>query len=101
MLQFEMHFYITKTEDGLIHVQNYIRGIGGGIGQHHVHNEDSFKRWKKDIDPKYLHISKEKTCNCGLKLGYVREYDGHVWFNDRFLKEQTKEQIEKILKKKG
>ena len=82
MIRIEMHFYVTKTPDGLIHVQNFIRGLRG---QHHIHNEDSFKRWKKDIDPKYIHVS-EGSCDCGLKLGQVREYDGHVWFNDRFLK---------------
>jgi len=85
MLSFEMHFYIAKTPDGLYHVQNYVRGIGGGSGQHHLHNEESFKRWKKDIDPKYLHISEEKSCSCGMKRsGDVREYDGHEWHNERF-----------------
>ena len=76
-----MHFYATKTPDGLYHVQNFVAGLKG---QHHVHNEASFQKWKAQIDPKNLTIS-EGECKCGLtQSGQVREYDGREWQNDRF-----------------
>lgn len=81
MLRIEMHFYVTKTPDGIHHVQNFVQGLKG---QHHLHNEASFKRWKKDINKKLIHITKG-TCNCGLtQSGDIREYDGREWHNDRF-----------------
>jgi len=83
MMTIEMHFYVTKTEDGLYHVQNVVMGH---FGQHHIHNEKSFNKWKKNINPKYIHMFEFKaSCNCGLtKSGDVREYDGHEWHNDKF-----------------
>jgi len=76
-----MHFYATKTPNGLYHVQNF---VGGLRGQHHVHNEASFQKWKAQIDPENLKIT-EGTCNCGLaESGQVREYDGREWSNDTF-----------------
>lgn len=82
MINIHMHFYATRTPDGKIHVQNAIMGMPG---QHHVHNERSFKRWRRGIKPDALTIE-EGTCDCGLDVGQVREYDGHVWSSDRFLK---------------
>lgn len=80
-MSMEMHFYVTKTKDGLYHVQNCIMGH---LGQHHIHNEKSFKKWKKTIKKELLHVS-EGSCNCGLtKSGNVREYDGKEWHNDKF-----------------
>lgn len=83
MISFEMHFYVTKTPNGLYHVQNYVMGMRG---QHHIHDEESFKRWRKGIDQKFIHVS-NGSCDCGLtKSGQVREYDGREWFNERFEK---------------
>lgn len=88
MIRIEMHFYATRTPDGLIHVQNVIDGL---LGQHHIHNEQSFERWRKDVPDAILTID-EGACDCGLDTpGQIREYDGHVWFNDRFLKESNEE----------
>ena len=83
VIKIEMHFYVTKTPDGRYHVQNFIRGLRG---QHHLHNAESYKRWKKAIDPECIHASKG-TCNCELtRSGDVREYDGREWHNERFEK---------------
>lgn len=79
-----MEFYATKTPDGKIHVQNAINGL---LGQHHVHNAESFERWSKLIKPDNLHLE-DGACDCGLEVGQVREYDGAVWFNPKFLKPQ-------------
>lgn len=80
-MSFEMNFYVTKTPDGLYHVQNIVMGH---FGQHHIHNEKSFQKWKKGIAKKYIHIN-EGACSCGLaKSGDTREYDGHEWHNDKF-----------------
>ena len=83
MFPLTMRFYVTRTPDGFYHVQNYVRIYRG---QHHVHNKDSFERWKSQdgINQKDIKIS-DGTCDCGLsESGQVREYDGREWFNDRF-----------------
>lgn len=81
MLKIEMYFYVTKTSDGMYHVQNIVMGL---LGQHHVHNEISYKKWKRKIDKKFIKESNGE-CNCGLKKsGDVREYDGLEWHNDKF-----------------
>lgn len=81
-----IHFYATKTPNGLIHVQNFINGLPG---QHHIHNEESFNRWRKRWKKEALDIE-EGECDCGLNVpGMVREYDGAEWFNDKFLKEEA------------
>lgn len=81
MSMFEMHFYVIKTKDGLYHVQNYVMGLRG---QHHIHNEKSFNKWKKDIAEKFLHIS-EGSCNCELtKSGDVKDREGNISHNERF-----------------
>lgn len=76
-----IQFFATETPDGTIHIQNAIDGLPG---QHHVHTKESFERWRSTLKPKYLEIKKGE-CSCGLRPGQVREYDGDVWFNDRFL----------------
>jgi hypothetical protein len=82
-----MQFYVSKTEDGLYHVQNCVMGMKG---QHHVHNEKSLNKWKKNIDPENIRVSPlvgmaGDLCNCGLKSsGDVTEYDGKTWHNDKF-----------------
>jgi len=81
-IRIEMHFYATETPDGLIHVQNFVTGLRG---QHHVHDKESFERWKKGIKREFLHYSKG-TCDCGMKSGDVEEYDGQRWHNDKFEK---------------
>jgi len=78
-LRFEMHFFATETPDGLIHVQNY---VGAYRGQHHVHNKESFEKWRRETRAK---VEVEKgTCDCGLKSGDVKEYDGHQWHNAKY-----------------
>lgn len=78
-----MTHYITKTRDGLYHVQNAIMGM---MGQHHVHTEEGFKQWKaggniEDQDIVFLDSTK---CSCGLTPSEVREHDGRLWKSDRF-----------------
>lgn len=74
-----MHHDAARLPDGSVHVQNWISGMGGGLGQHHVHTAEDFAAWAKDIDPKYLKITDRKACGCGLTPGQTREYDGKVW----------------------
>jgi hypothetical protein len=76
----EMHHYVSLTPDGLYHVQNM---LGVMIGQHHVHTEQDYNSWKKGIDKKYIHLEKAEFCPCGLEAGYVKEFDGRVWFNGK------------------
>lgn len=80
MMTFTMSFYVTITEDGLYHVQNYVRGFRG---QHRVHSKKGYEFWLKNIDKKDVKISKGK-CDCGLKAGDVREYDGQLWHKKEF-----------------
>jgi hypothetical protein len=75
----EMHHYVSLTPDGMYHVQNM---AGALVGQHHVHSQRGFGKWKRNISKKYIHIDKADSCECGLEPGYVREYDGRVWFNE-------------------
>jgi len=78
---FVMRHYVAITPDGLYHVQNM---IGAMVGQHHVHTEKGYKMWNNGIDKKYLHLEKAEFCPCGLEPGYVKEFDGRVWFNEKF-----------------
>ena len=39
----DMRFAVDITPDGLYHVTNMVRGMKG---QHHVHTEESYDRWK-------------------------------------------------------
>ena len=82
MFSFTISFEVTETPDGLFHVQNW---VGPFRGQHHVHTAKGLKNWmrKADINKKHLRIRKGE-CNCGLKPGDVREYDGQVWHNNDF-----------------
>jgi hypothetical protein len=77
----EMHFYVVKAPDGTYHVQNVVLGK---LGQHHVHSEKSYEKWAQNIDKRLIHYLGEKPCDCGLKCGDVREYDGRVWHNPEF-----------------
>jgi len=79
-LKIEMHFFATETPDGLIHVQNY---VGAYRGQHHVHTRESFERWQRETGASVEEIRKGE-CNCGLKAGDVKEYDGYKWHNEKF-----------------
>ena len=74
-----MEHTASRLPDGTVHVQNYITGMYGGMGQHHVHTAEEFAAWSHDIDPKYLHVQDSPSCNCGLIPGQTRECDGHVW----------------------
>ena len=72
-----MSFYVTRTDDGLVHVQN---AVGGMLGQHHVHTPDDFERWlggapDKGIGPVSSEDSYDTgktTCGCGLGAGEKR-----------------------------
>lgn len=78
---FEMHFYVTKTKDGLYHVQNAVMGM---MGQHHVHTEKGFRRWAKETPKEHIHIERGNKC-CDLKPGYVKDHNGNVTFNEKFI----------------
>ena len=87
MLHIRVSFWVRRTPEGTIHVQNY---IGGLRGQHHVHTPESFERWRRNLgDEEGVTIHEgEGPCSCGLtEPGQVREYDGREWFNPRFLSE--------------
>lgn len=77
----DMRHYVALTPDGMYHVQNI---VGTMIGQHHVHTEQGYMKWKKGIDKKYLRIENAEFCPCGLEPGYVKEYDGRVWLNEKY-----------------
>ena len=63
----QMNHYITKTADGLIHVQN---AVMGHFGQHHVHTKEDFEAWvKKNKVHKENIIDVGDKCTCGLKVG--------------------------------
>jgi len=79
MMGISMSFYATETPDGNVHVQNAVMGM---LGQHHVHTQGSYARWKRE--PKVTVKASKGTCDCGLKPGDVREYDGKVWHSDKF-----------------
>lgn len=72
-----MSFYATECPDGTIHVQNFVMGLKG---QHHVHSKESFKRWSQG---KTVNVDKGE-CDCGLKLGDCREYDGNEWHSEKW-----------------
>ena len=73
----DMRFFATECPDGTIHVQNIVAGYKG---QHHVHSKESFERWRKGKDV----VIEKGTCDCGLKAGDCREYDGHVWHSKKW-----------------
>ena len=75
-----MVFVVQLTPDGNCHVQNM---VGGYLGQHHVHTEAGFEKWKKGVSEEDLRIARGR-CSCGLKPSQVREYDGKVWQSNDF-----------------
>jgi hypothetical protein len=75
-----MKFYVYRNEDGTIHVQNVLMGH---FGQHHVHNEDGFNKWKEGVLASAIEVM-EGCCNCDLKPSQVRNHTGKVWTNDKF-----------------
>jgi hypothetical protein len=78
----DISFIVSKTTDGLIHVQNI---VGGHDGQHHVHSEKGFEKWKKESVPKDITISiVPGACACGLTVGQVKEINGKIWLNANF-----------------
>jgi len=74
-----MHIFATECPDGSVHVQNY---VGAYRGQHHVHSKESFERWRKEAGVE-VKVTKG-NCDCGLKPGDCREYDGYVWHNEKW-----------------
>lgn len=63
-----MTHYVQRC-GGLIHISNM---VGPYSGQHHVHDAISFRRWKKNVDPKNINtiaLAKCKPCDCGLAAG--------------------------------
>jgi hypothetical protein len=72
---FEMHFYVTKTADGLYHIQNVVAGY---LGQHHVHTHQDYKKWRRKLRKKErLHFSKG-MCGCNLNNGETRDHHGQL-----------------------
>jgi hypothetical protein len=65
----------------LFHVQNI---VGTMIGQHHVHSEQGYVKWRKNIDMNHLLMERVDSCPCGLDAGYVQEFDGRVWLNKEY-----------------
>ena len=74
-----MHHDAARLPDGTVHVQNWIAGMYGGLGQHHVHTAKEFAAWRKGVAAKYLKVADAKHCGCGLVPDQTREYDGKVW----------------------
>jgi len=72
-----MVFSVTRTDDGLVHVQNTVMGLRG---QHHVHTAEEFGRWAdgapdRGIGPVDLCDIQElraAACDCGLAAGEMR-----------------------------
>jgi len=85
-----MVFYVTVDPKGLRHVQNMITGM---LGQHHVHTKAGFQKWVKKSNIPLNDIFGwspgkkvvRKWCRCSLQAGWTREYDGHTWYDKRFL----------------
>ena len=75
-----MTFYIYRNKDETIHVQNVFMGH---FGQHHVHTEEGFKKWKKDINEAEFSVM-SRDCDCGLKASQVKDHHGNITTNDRF-----------------
>lgn len=84
MLMKMMH-YVTKTSDGLVHVQNM---VAGHHGQHHVHTEQGYENWKRlahfKVSDDSIEILKGDKCDCGLKAGDTMEHDGKLWHDDKW-----------------
>ena len=76
-----MRHYVALTPDGLYHVQNV---VGAMPGQHHVHSEQGYMKWKRNMSQRYIFEENAEFCSCRLDPGYVREFDGRVWFNEKF-----------------
>jgi len=88
MMNITPKFYVWKNSDGLYHIQNY---IGMYKGQHHIHNEDSYKQWMENLNKieRSNMVMMRGTCECGHnKSGIIEEYDGRVWFNNKFESER-------------
>lgn len=68
-----MTFYVTRTDDGLVHVQN---GLAGMLGQHHVHTPEDFEAWRHPGDD--IRDLDGTTCDCGLVAGQTRDHNGRV-----------------------
>lgn len=78
----EMHYYVIITSNKEVHIQNMVMGYEG---QHHIHTWKGLLKWKENIDKKFIHIE-HGECDCGLKIGDVKEYSGEVWHNKKFEK---------------
>ena len=74
MFTVTMTFYVSKSPDGLYHVQN---AVGGYLGQHHVHTKESYEAWSRDLDN--IEVLGDAHCDCGLAAGQVRDHTGKVW----------------------
>jgi len=79
-MEIKMRFAVDITPDKLYHVTNMVMGRKG---QHHVHTKEGYEQWKHGIADDDIFIG-EAECDCGLKPGDVKEYDGHTWHNYKF-----------------
>lgn len=82
----KIYFLVIRCPDGTVHVQNV---IGPYLGQHHVHTMEGYERWRRHIEETlrrdaYEFMESEGACDCGLEPGWVREYDGRVWYSGRW-----------------
>jgi hypothetical protein len=78
----EMDFIVSHLPDGTYHVQDK---TGPHLGQHHVHSKEGFERWEKKRKlGGAISIGVAPNCDCGLAVGFVKEFNGKVWFNAVF-----------------
>lgn len=77
----DLSFRVTETTDGLLHVQNVVKGHDG---QHHVHGKGGFKKWQRECAKEIAISITQGDCACGLAAGQVKEIDGRIWNNPHF-----------------
>lgn len=77
--EIRMQYFVSESEDGMLHVQNILMGMNG---QHHVHTKDEYEKWKKNgkIESRDITMANKRyKCNCGLKPGEVKDHEGRVY----------------------
>ena len=79
MRTIEMHFYVNRNKDGSVHVQNAVMGM---LGQHHVHSKKGFEKWKQDVEESCIKDLGGGECDCGLKIGDVKDHHGNIKHTD-------------------
>ena len=67
-MTFTMIHYVSRDQDGTVHVTN---AVCGHIGQHHVHTPEGFESWKYE-GAVTEELGSTKDCDCGLKPGEAK-----------------------------